>query len=93
MACMEFRTLKANDRLPYSIIQMKERQRKVQLCCYTKDAHAWWSSRRNELKRGAIIGDRLYCTVSIYNQQTGEWVGKSDVGTEATQKKKRASIW
>lgn len=30
-----------------------------------------------------LIGDRLYCTVSVKNTETGEWVSKQDVGTES----------
>lgn len=30
-----------------------------------------------------LIGDRLYCTVSIKNPETGEWIDKEDVGTES----------
>lgn len=29
------------------------------------------------------IGDRLYCTVSIKDLDTGEWIDKQDVGTES----------
>lgn len=43
----------------------------------------------NWKREHAIIGDRLYCTVSIYNEQTGEWVGKSDVGTESNTEKEK----
>ena len=32
-----------------------------------------------------MIGDKLYCIVSVKNQDTGEWVSKSDVGTESNQ--------
>lgn len=30
-----------------------------------------------------LIGDRLYCTVSVRNPETGEWISKQDVGTES----------
>lgn len=36
-----------------------------------------------------LIGDRLYCTVSIYNFETGQWVGKTDVGTESMTEKEK----
>lgn len=36
-----------------------------------------------------IVGDCLYCTVSIYNENTGEWVSKSDVGTESNTEKEK----
>lgn len=36
-----------------------------------------------------IIGGNLYCTVSVKNPETGEWVSKQDVGVEsATEKEK-----
>nr|DAF49338.1 MAG TPA: Rad52/22 family double-strand break repair protein [Siphoviridae sp. ct3q24] len=40
-----------------------------------------------------IIGGRLYCTVSVFNKDTNEWVSKSDVGTESNteQEKGQAS--
>ena len=30
-----------------------------------------------------LIGDRLYCTIEVYDPETGEWVAKQDVGTES----------
>ena len=30
-----------------------------------------------------LIGDRLYCSVEVYCQELGEWIGKEDVGTES----------
>ena len=30
-----------------------------------------------------LIGDRLYCTVEIYDKDKKEWVAKQDVGTES----------
>ena len=30
-----------------------------------------------------LIGDRLYCTISVRDPQTGEWISKQDVGTES----------
>lgn len=30
-----------------------------------------------------LIGDRLYCTVSVYDDEKHEWVSKQDVGTES----------
>lgn len=34
--------------------------------------------RKHEMK-----GDRLYCTVSVLNTETREWIAKEDVGTES----------
>lgn len=36
-----------------------------------------------------MIGDRLYCTVSIRDKDTGEWVFKQDVGTESYTEKEK----
>lgn len=36
-----------------------------------------------------IIGDRLYCTVSIYDEDKGEWISKQDVGTESYTEKEK----
>ena len=36
-----------------------------------------------------LIGDRLYCTVSIRDSETGEWVSKQDVGTESYTEKEK----
>lgn len=36
-----------------------------------------------------LIGDRLYCTVSVKNPETGEWISKQDVGTESYTEKEK----
>ena len=36
-----------------------------------------------------LIGDRLYCTVSVRNTDTGEWIRKQDVGTESYTEKEK----
>lgn len=36
-----------------------------------------------------LIGDNLYCTVSVFNQNIGEWVSKQDVGTESYTEKEK----
>lgn len=36
-----------------------------------------------------LIGDRLYCTVSIRDKGTGEWISKQDVGTESYTEKEK----
>lgn len=36
-----------------------------------------------------LIGDRLYCTVTIKDPFSGEWVGKQDVGTESYTEKEK----
>ena len=36
-----------------------------------------------------LIGDRLYCTVSIYDDEKKEWIDKQDVGTESYTEKEK----
>ena len=36
-----------------------------------------------------IIGGNLYCTVSVKNPETGEWVSKQDVGVESQTEKEK----
>lgn len=36
-----------------------------------------------------IIGDRLYCTVSIFDEDKSAWVSKQDVGTESYTEKEK----
>ena len=36
-----------------------------------------------------IIGGNLYCTVSVKNPETGEWIEKQDVGTESNTEKEK----
>ena len=33
-------------------------------------------------RKHELIGGNLYCTVSVRNPETGEWIEKQDVGTE-----------
>lgn len=36
-----------------------------------------------------MIGNNLYCTVSVKNPDTGEWISKQDVGTESYTEKEK----
>ncbi|MGN8818583.1 hypothetical protein ACTNEN_09715 [Oribacterium sp. HCP28S3_H8] len=36
-----------------------------------------------------LIGDRLYCTISIKDPDTGDWISKQDVGTESYTEKEK----
>ena len=40
-------------------------------------------------RKHEIIGENLYCTVSVKNPETGEWVSKQDVGTESYTEKEK----
>lgn len=37
----------------------------------------------NWQREHTLIGDRLYCTISIYDSEKGVWIKKQDVGTES----------
>lgn len=37
----------------------------------------------NWQREHCLIGDRLYCTISIYDESKGIWIKKQDVGTES----------
>lgn len=92
---MEFRTLKANE-IDCRIQSLNEKNGNVgAVVLLYKDARVDMRlldevvGAMNWKREHAIIGDRLYCTVSIYNEHTGEWVGKSDVGTESNTEKEK----
>lgn len=36
-----------------------------------------------------LIGDRLYCTVEIWDAEKGQWISKQDVGTESYTEKEK----
>lgn len=36
-----------------------------------------------------LIGDRLYCTVSIWDEQKNQWISKQDVGVESYTEKEK----
>lgn len=40
-------------------------------------------------RRHALIGDRLYCTVSIWDADKQIWISKEDVGTESNTEKEK----
>lgn len=40
-------------------------------------------------RKHEIIGGNLYCTVSVRNPDTGEWVSKQDVGVESYTEKEK----
>lgn len=43
----------------------------------------------NWTREHQIIGDRLYCTVSIWDKEKQEWISKQDVGTESNTEKEK----
>lgn len=40
-------------------------------------------------RKHELIGDRLYCTVSVYSEDLNMWVSKQDVGTESNTEKEK----
>lgn len=40
-------------------------------------------------RKHEIIGGNLYCTVTVKNPETGEWISKQDVGTESNTEKEK----
>lgn len=36
-----------------------------------------------------VIDGRLYCTVSVYDKEKGQWISKQDVGTESNTEKEK----
>lgn len=43
----------------------------------------------NWTREHQIIGDRLYCTVSIWDKEKQQWISKQDVGTESNTEKEK----
>lgn len=41
------------------------------------------------LRSHQLIGDRLYCTVAIWDASKNQWVSKQDVGTESYTEKEK----
>lgn len=92
---MEFRTLKANE-IDCRIQSLNEKNGNVgAVVLLYKDARVDMRlldevvGAMNWKREHTIIGDRLYCTVSIYNEHIYDWVGKSDVGTESNTEREK----
>jgi Uncharacterized protein conserved in bacteria len=92
---MEFRLLKASEidcRVQQvkakgcSVLLYKDARVDMSLLDETVGSMRW--KRTHEFKN-----DRLYCTVSIYDSETSQWVSKEDVGVESNteQEKGQAS--
>ena len=43
----------------------------------------------NWQREHTLIGDRLYCTIKIYDSEKKEWISKQDVGTESFTEKEK----
>ena len=40
-------------------------------------------------RKHAVLGGRLYCTVSIWDDEKGQWIEKQDVGTGGDMEKEK----
>lgn len=40
-------------------------------------------------RKHELIGDRLYCTISVWDAEKGVWISKQDVGTESYTEKEK----
>lgn len=43
----------------------------------------------NWQREHTMIGDRLYCTISIWDMEKGQWIKKQDVGTESNAEREK----
>lgn len=89
----KFRTLKANE-IECRIAQISKEGKGLSLLLY-KDARVDQNlldetvGPLNWKRSHQLIGDRLYCTVSIYDEDKKEWIDKQDVGTESYTEKEK----
>lgn len=87
----EFRTLKASE-IECRIAQIKANG--LILLLY-KDARVDQNlldetyGSLNWQRSHQLIGDRLYCTISVWDDKKGIWVSKQDVGTESYTEKEK----
>ena len=91
MENLKFRTLKADEiecrvgsvtDKGCSLLMYKDARVDMRLLDEVVGAFNW--KREHE-----IINGNLYCTVSIYNAETKEWVSKQDVGVESNTEKEK----
>lgn len=86
---MEFRDLRADEidvRVSqingYYVNLLLYKDARVDINVLNESGVKW--KRKHEL-----IGDRLYCTVSIYDEDTQQWIDRQDVGTESYAEKEK----
>ena len=88
---MEFRKLKASEidarvatvtEKGCSILLYKDARTDQNILDETVGCLNWQRSHQ-------LIGDRLYCTVSIWDAEKNQWVSKQDVGTESYTEKEK----
>ena len=88
---MKFRKLKANEidcrvstinAKGLSLLLFKDARVDMALLDETVGPSNWQRSHQ-------MIGDRLYCTVSIWDDEKQQWISKQDVGTESYTEKEK----
>lgn len=90
---MNFRTLQANE-IECRVGSQAKELKWVTLLLY-KDARVDQRlldevvGAMNWQRSHQLIDGQLFCSVSIFNEKTGEWVTKQDVGTESMTEKEK----
>lgn len=92
---MEFRTLRA-DEIDCRIQSVSKGKNGVgAIVLLYKDARVDMNmldevvGAMNWKRQHEVIDGNLYCTVSIRNPETGDWISKQDVGTESNTEKEK----
>ena len=94
---MEFRLLRADEiECRISTVKKPEKENKggLTLLLY-KDARVDQNlldetvGAMNWQRSHQLIGDRLYCTISIWDDEKKQWISKQDVGTESYTEKEK----
>lgn len=89
----KFRTLNANE-IECRIAQIHKDGKGLVLLLY-KDARVDQNvldetvGPLNWQRSHQLIGDRLYCTISIWDDEKKQWISKQDVGTESYTEKEK----
>lgn len=66
----------------FSLLLYKDARVDMSVLDETFGVYGW--QRKHE-----VVNGNLFCTVSIYDKQTGQWVDKQDVGTESYTEKEK----
>lgn len=80
--CRVAQTGKSGEQVWASFLLYKDARVDQRILDETYGAMNW--KRSHEL-----IGDRLYCTVSVWDAEKHEWISKQDVGTESNTEKEK----
>ena len=93
----KFRLLKANEiDVRVGSVIVSDKYKGVTLLLY-KDARVDQNildeavGPMNWQRSHQMIGDRLYCTVTIWDEDKKQWISKQDVGTESNNEKEKGA--